>query len=154
MGSIFANSTPLSDRSITEEYPFDPNLLPAIKKLLPEFQTTEKQIAYTEFLARKIQRNPQDLLSHIQRIYLNHTLANEEAYFGAVVDLFIALGPKGRALKKSILRPTFTLLESDHAKFIREHLRSGIYSTQLIPTRESRLSKGLSSTSSIVTEKS
>jgi len=153
MSSIFVVHKPAVDRRVTDEYPFDPNLLPAIKNLLPKFESEKKQIAYAEFLARKIKRNPNDLRSHTQRIYLNYTLKNEDAYFGALIDLFIVLGPKGLALKKSILRPTNYLLENEHASFIRKHLHSGIKPTQAIPTNESRLSKGISSTTDIVSRK-
>ena len=153
MGSIFVNNTPAVDRPVSDEYPFDPSLLPAIKKLLPKFETEEKKSAYAEHLARKIKRNPRDLRSHTQRIYLNYILKNEDAYFGALIDLFIVLGPKGLALKKSILRPTNFLLENEHASFIRKHLHSGINAAQAIPTNESRLSKGISSTTDIVTRK-
>ncbi len=151
MGSIFANNSAAVDRQISDEYPFDPSLLPAIKNLLPKFSHPAQRKAYADFLARKIKRNPRDLLSHIQRIYLNYVLKNEDAYFGAVVDLFIILGSKGLDLKKSILRPTYDLLEDEHASFIKNHLRSGINATQLIPTNESRLSKGISSKTDIVT---
>ena len=150
MRSIFARKSLAEDRELTDGYPFDPNLLPAMKNLLPKLRNPAKQSAYAEFLARKIKRNPRDLLSHVQRIYLNYVQKNEEAYFGAVVDLLIALGSNGLALKKSVLRPTYGLLENEHEAFIKKHLHSGINATQLIPTRESRLSKGLSSTAAIV----
>ncbi len=151
MSSIFTNIASSNNPSITEEYPFDPSLLPVIKTLLPKFPTKEKQTVYTEFLARKIKRKPKDLRLHIQRIYLNYILKNENAYFGALVDLLIVLGPKGLELKKSILRPTNNLLNNEHAKFIHQYLRSGIVATDAIPTNESRLSKGISSTVNIVT---
>ena len=71
-----------------------------------------------------------------------------------MIDLFIALGPKGLELKKSILRPTYDLFEKEHASFIKKHLRSGIKATLSIPTRESRLSKGISSFADIVDRES
>ena len=154
MGSIFSNKPPSYDQPVAEEYPFDPNLLPAIKKLLPKFKTKQKQTAYAEYLARKIKRDPRDLRSHNQRIYLNYVLKNEDAYFGAVIDLFIALGSKGLELKLSILRPTYDLLEEEHANFINKHLLSGIRATQFLSTHESRLSKGFSSTTDFLVEKS
>ncbi len=153
MGSIFAkkNNSNQNRQTVTENYPFDPNLLPAIRDLLPKLRGEKKQIAYADYLARKIKRNPRDLLFHVQRIYLNYVLGNEEAYFGALIDLFIVLGPKALDLKKSVLRPTYRLLTTEHKKYIKEHLKTGVDAAELIPTRESRLSRGLSSTTNIVT---
>lgn len=150
MGSIFINSETPDNQPLTEEYLSDPNLLPAIKYLLPKLKSKEKQIAYAEFLARKVKRHPNNLNVHTQRINLNFYLRNEEAYYGALVDLLIALGPKAIELKKSILRPTYDILTKEHRVFIKKHLHSGISPTQSIDTRESRLSQGLSSTVSVI----
>ncbi len=150
MGSIFVNTATPDNQPLTEEYLSDPNLLPAIKYLLPKLKSKDKQIAYAEFLARKVKRHPKNLNIHTQRINLNYYLENEEAYFGALIDLLIALGPKAIELKKSILRPTYGILTKEHRVFIKKYLHSGISPTLSINTKESRLSQGLSSTSSVI----
>lgn len=150
MGSIFVNTATPDNLPLTEEYLSDPNLLPAIKYLLPKLKSKDKQIAYAEFLARKVKRHPKDLNIHTQRINLNYYLGNEEAYFGALIDFLITLGPKAIELKKSILRPTYGILTREHRIFIKKYLHSGISPTLSIDTKESRLSQGLSSTSSVI----
>lgn len=157
MGSIFKNAPgklSAETKVSSDKYPFDPSLLPAITDILPRFDSVEQQSAYIDYLIRKIVRNPRDLKSHLQRIFLHHSLGDNESYFGALIDLFIALGPNGLALKKSVLRPTYRLLDRKQRNFIRDHLRTGLTATQIIPGRESRLSKGLSSTNRIVIDPS
>lgn len=152
MNSIFAQDMlkDVSPIKKSQYFAFDPDLFFASKQSLSQLKTEDQKITYAEFLARKIKRDPSELNPHIQRIQLNYLLQNEEAYFGAVVDLFIVLGSSGLSLKKSILKTTYDLFEKKHASFIKRHLRTGISATQAIPTPESRLSKGIRSASPIL----
>ena len=121
MRSILVNISATDDQQHTNEYPFDPNMLPNDSNLISRLKDPAKQAVYADFLARKIIRHPANLLLHTQRIYLNYLLKNEDAYFGAVVDLFISLGSKGLDLKKSVLKSTFNLLTKEHAIFLKAH---------------------------------
>ncbi len=152
MNTIFTQDALIKLKPINENYHinFDPDLFFAKKKSLTQLESEAEKNTYAEFLARKIRRDPNLLDAHIQRIHLNYLLKNEEAYFGAVIDFFITLGSKGLSLKKSVLKPTYDLFSKEHAGFIKKHLHTGISATQFIPSSESRLSKGLSSTSAVV----
>ncbi|MFK8067770.1 MAG: hypothetical protein AB8D52_05955 [Gammaproteobacteria bacterium] len=155
MNTIFTQGAISKLKPINENYHinFDPDLFFSKKKSLTQLKSAAEKKTYVEFLARKIKRDQNLLDAHVQRIHLNYLLKNEEAYFGAVIDFFIALGSKGLSLKKSVLKPTYDLFTKEHASFIKKYLHSGILATQFIPSSESRLSKGLSSTSPVVIKK-
>ena len=116
-----------------------------ITSLVPKFDNTNELQRYLDQLNRKITRNPRDLLAHTQRINLFFVQKENPAFFGAVIDLLIALGPKGIDLKKSILTPTYGLLNKEQQQYIHAHLHSGISRLEAVPSRYARLTPKLSS---------
>jgi len=48
-------------------------------------------------------RNPRDLLSHVRRLYLANALEEAEAITGALTDIFLVLGRRGRPLRRRLL---------------------------------------------------
>ena len=56
-----------------------------------------------DYLAHCVARNPRDLRAHARRIAVHHALGEDQDLAAAVVDLFIALGDKGRSLKRLLL---------------------------------------------------
>ncbi len=119
------------------------------KNVLPRFKNAAERDSYLQLLNRKILRNPRDLLAHTQRIFLLFIARDNVAYFGAVIDLFIALGPRGLGLKKSILRPTYKLLNKHQQHYIQSHLHTGISRVDAVPSRHARLSPKLTSSTSL-----
>lgn len=116
-----------------------------LRTLLPRFEDANERQRYLDQLNRKITQTPRDLHAHTQRIFMLYLQRDNPAYFGAVIDLLIALGPKGLGLKKSILAPTYGLLNRQQQGYIQQHLHSGIARTAAVPSRYARLSPKLSS---------
>jgi hypothetical protein len=103
------------------------------------------------YLDHAITRAPQELRSHVQRIYLHLQGKDSEAVYGALVDLFIVLKAGGRSLRERMLKLAKAHLEDHHHRFLHHHLETGITELQEIPAcRTSLLSKGISGTSRLV----
>ena len=103
------------------------------------------------FLARQVARSPGDLCSHVQRINLFLQQAAGDETYGALLDLFIALGPKGLPLRWRMLGAARHALS--HAQFhaLRQRLESGIEATDAMPVGGSpMLSKGLTGSNRLV----
>ncbi len=64
------------------------------------------------FLA-KIISNPLDLDSHVRRVLLNIQLARQEQLIGALQDIFIVLGKKGKPIKRLLLSESENILTTD-----------------------------------------
>ncbi|MCP4010999.1 MAG: hypothetical protein GY726_15975 [Proteobacteria bacterium] len=79
-----------------------------------------------EFLAHHIARKPQDLMVHVQRIKLavDHDL--EPVLHGALLDLFIALGPRGYALRKCMYDLASKVLDKESIQYLADGLEKGI----------------------------
>jgi hypothetical protein len=56
-----------------------------------------------DYLAHCIARNPRDLRAHARRIAVHHARGEDQDLAGAVIDLFIVLGDKGKSLKHLLL---------------------------------------------------
>lgn len=96
------------------------------------------------FLCHAIARDPTHLLHHTQRIDLSIVASDGEDAFSALLDLFIALGPLGSALRKRMLSATRPLLTLAQAGFLIRSLASGCVATvQHPPASHSVLSLGV-----------
>ncbi len=86
-----------------------------------------------EFLAHHIARKPQDLMVHVQRIKLavDHDL--EPVLHGALLDLFIALGPRGYALRKCMYDLAFKVLDNESIQYLADGLEKGIKASDAVP---------------------
>ncbi len=67
-----------------------------------------------DFLTHRVTRNPLDLMSHTQRIRLYRELGDADGTYGALLDLFTALGDKGERLRKRLLQQACYFLEASH----------------------------------------
>jgi hypothetical protein len=125
------------------DYVVEPGLLPESRRLLPSFQVSGWLTGYPSFLEKRIHRNPRDLLSHVQRTLLEHIKRDAHATYGALIDLYLALGPRGYDLRKNLLNKTKDLLAEDQFLFLSEHLDSGLKAEHLkSPVSGACLSKG------------
>lgn len=95
-------------------------------------------------LSFSIGRNNGDLILHQQRIEVYARDNNPELLFGAIVDLFIALGDKGLDYKKRILDSYGHLLPSNKTMTLTRSMNSVLKdSTVIKELKGSFLSLGL-----------
>ncbi len=105
------------------------------------------------YLDHAVARSPQDLRSHVQRVYLHIERRDGDAIFGALVDMFIALQDAGRPLRQRLLETSRAVIDEQSYQFLLQRLETGIRSTDaILPCRRSLLSKGLSGTDQLVTK--
>ncbi|BBL74756.1 hypothetical protein MishRS11D_18540 [Methylomagnum ishizawai] len=63
----------------------------------------EYHAALSDYFRHCIARDPNDLRSHVRRIYLEHEAGRGEELHAALLDLFIALGRRGAGLRRRML---------------------------------------------------
>ena len=104
-----------------------------------------------EHLAHRVSRNPADLLSHVQRVMLCARLHLCDEVYGALLDLFIALGDKGHALRVRLLAQCRGMLSAQQLGVLEPAVLSGISAMDVVPlVGHSRLSAGVSGSVDIV----
>lgn len=86
-----------------------------------------------EFLAHHVARKPQDLLVHVQRIKLAADHDLKPVLQGALLDLYIALGPRGYDLRKCMYDLASTVLEKASIQYLADGLEKGIKASDPIP---------------------
>ena len=102
-------------------------------------------------LVQKIIRNPNNLHAHIQRINLNCTLNNSKGVFGALIDLYIALGEDGYDLRSRLVKKCKNYLSaSEYLKLWKYNNKGLISSNTETSYTDSFLSKGFIGTSEII----
>jgi hypothetical protein len=69
-----------------------------------------------EHLAYVIADNPDDLTSHTRRVLLSLQQPDQDRIAGSLVDLFIALGTRGRRLRERLLHQAIPMISADLAK--------------------------------------
>lgn len=91
----------------------------ALKPLSWDIEATHRHLLH--YLAR----HPEALLQHVQRINLAIISEDNIKVFCALLDLYLALGAKGRALRADMLSAAMPLLTDEQTAFFLEHLDSG-----------------------------
>ncbi len=105
-----------------------------------------------DYLARSVARTPANLLAQIQRINSCLAQRDEDATYGALLDLFIALGDRGLLLRRRMLVRAEPLLGEERSRALALHLEKGLLATDpMPPSSHSMLSKGLTGTRLLVT---
>lgn len=97
----------------------------------PPFFCTQK---ISEYLTHLVSRSPLDLTSHTQRIRLYRDLGDAEGIYGALLDLFIALGDKGLQLRKRLLQQTIFSLHPEHYEALSHALENRLTDSRLLPS--------------------
>ena len=127
----------------------DPSFLSREAWLRPP--PVESMARVVDHLAHKVSRHPSDLMSHVQRIALCHEVGEGELIYGAVLDLFIALGNSGVSLRTRMLQKVADLLSDEQLDVLQKGLISGVKSNDTLPlSRYSRLSGGVVGDTSLV----
>lgn len=86
------------------------------------------------YLVSRVARDHWDLRAHLQRIYLAlDDEAREDLLFGALMDLFLALGDKGRELRTTVLDMVKPKLHEDDHHFLQQHLEKGLQRLDVLP---------------------
>lgn len=80
-----------------------------------------------QFLAHQIARKPRDLLAHVQRIRLAARHRLQPVLHGALLDLNIALGKRGPALRKHMLDVVAEVLPEQSRSYFGGLLEQGIH---------------------------
>ncbi|MFZ1301597.1 MAG: hypothetical protein WAQ27_03400 [Candidatus Microsaccharimonas sp.] len=83
--------------------------------------STEVQDAWRHF-SIQVARDPLDIEAHTRRVLLASRPPLTDRAFGALVDLFLALGDRGRGLRRQLLEQAMPWLDPDDAHFLRAHL--------------------------------
>lgn len=104
------------------------------------------------YLGHRIFDHPEDLRSHVQRIFLLLEGSESDELQDALVDLFIALGGKGRALKRHMLDHARLRLSQEAVTLLEQHLDDGFAPWEVLafPVRSSLLSLGYCGTHELV----
>ncbi len=105
----------------------------------------------TAFLAWQVSRKPSNLRSHVQRIELHIELNDAEGVYGALLDLYIAVGEQGRSLKERLLEKARPILNDKRFEVLNGRLNTGINATDpLFLSPNCMLSKGLIGTNNLI----
>ncbi len=127
------------------------SLLPPTTALLRAFPVAGLDESYLRHLDQRIVRHPRELVSHVRRILLLRELERADSLAGALLDLFIVLGKRGRALRARLLRMIESRITPDEREFFRAHLDNGVSPTESMPLLpQSRLSRQVVGTTRIV----
>jgi hypothetical protein len=85
-------------------------------------------------LGAAIARDPLDLEMHVQRVQLACAAPLTDFAFGALLDLFLVLGPRGRALRSRLLAQAEAWLEPEDAHFLHGHMDTGLSRAVALPS--------------------
>ncbi len=83
--------------------------------------------------AHSITRRPEDLRAHVQRIFIFMTQADTSRIFSALVDLFLALGKRGYALRKRLLQLSKPYLLEQQYHSLHVSLHNGVADESDLP---------------------
>ena len=86
-----------------------------------------------EYLTHNVSRNPSDLQSHIQRIYMYMADFDGERIYSALLDLFITLGNKGLQLRSRVLRESRHILKLKQYNALKDKLKCGVNANDPMP---------------------
>jgi len=103
------------------------------------------------YLARGVARTPSNLIAQIQRINIYLTQRNTDSAYGALLDLFIALGDKGLLIRRRMLIRARPLLNNEQFQALAQRMDNGISANDPMPlSNQSVLSKGMTGTRQLV----
>ncbi len=98
-------------------------------KRLPEHLLDQS----VNFLSHRVTCNSSDLAAHVHRVVAHYYKGSADGIYGALLDLYIALGSKGFALRKRMYETFAPFLESDHRAALRKGLQSGLKAEDYVP---------------------
>lgn len=127
---------------------------PYFREPLPRsfrYASIETDTALAINLAQRVARCRGDLQAHVLRIYLHTEHGDTDQLTGALADLFITLGSKGRDLKLRMLDLASPHLDDAWLSFLYDHLDNGLDTITPLPaTRYSRLTAAINGSVALV----
>jgi hypothetical protein len=111
----------------------------------PALCPTGSDRAALRFLVRRVAGRPGDLLSHVRRALLGSSLNDGEEAFAALVDLFIATGSRGRAVRQRLTDHCAPLFSPLQRQFLASHLTTGLDATTPVSSDSTVLTGGAGS---------
>lgn len=107
-----------------------------------------------DFLAHLVAREPANLRAHVQRVGLCLERRAAGDLYAALLDLFLALGPRGTPLRRRMLRAADQVLAPHHAAFLYVSLMGGLVATAPHPSaRGSMLTRSVTGSLTAVTKR-
>lgn len=95
--------------------------------------TVDVNDAWRHF-STQVARDPLDIEAHARRVLLASRPPMTDRVFGALVDLFLALGDRGRSLRRQLLEQAMPWLDPEDAHLLRVNLDSGLDRSARLPT--------------------
>ena len=114
--SLFKTESEMSPASIESDH--DLNVVETLWASPP----VEKNDALYSQLVYKVQRDPQHLISHVQRIYYTYHHKMSDPLYAAFVDFLLVLDGGGKDLITRLLSQTKTTLLQHHYQLIVRYL--------------------------------
>jgi hypothetical protein len=87
------------------------------------------------YLSALVARDALDLEAHTRRILLACQPQFHDRLFGALLDVFLALGSQGRGLRRALLNKAHGLLAADELQFLEHHLEPGLSAMAQLPAQ-------------------
>lgn len=91
----------------------------------PQHLPTRAKRELSRHLGFRVARKPSDLLAHTRRVLLTVHLEDPEATWGAVLDLFHVLGPRGHDLRRRLCNAACPILAPERRALLIGWLNSG-----------------------------
>jgi hypothetical protein len=86
------------------------------------------------YVTALVARDPLDLEAHSRRVVMACQPEFRERLFGAMLDLFLALGGHGRGLRTALLHKARAHLALDELRFLEQHLEAGLAPLASLPS--------------------
>jgi len=116
--------------------------------------SVDDKVEAKRHLSYELTRTPDDLHHHVQRIFLLLSNQDRDNLMGAMLDLFIVLGTKGRDLRERMLTYAKPFLPKVGYDFLLRHLEQGLTERHcMMDVRGSVLSAGFCGEGEIVLRK-
>lgn len=116
-----------------------------------DIKTFASEDRISDYFDFSIARDPNSLLTHIQRINYYVRRKNAHRAQGALLDLFIVLGPNGTPLRERMMRFATPLLSQETEAFLLANLNRGISDIEPMPDQGfSVLNKGINGMTKLV----
>lgn len=81
--------------------------------------------SWRRYFCGRVARAPRDLRNHMQRVFFHRLAHDREGAYAALLDLFLALGDKGTALRARLLAACADLLDGRQRERLARALRAG-----------------------------
>jgi hypothetical protein len=136
--------------------PIPEHLIESMEPMYPVLGSTglcfppEYHKLLADYFCHCIARDPNDLRSHVRRIFLEREQGRNIRLYAALFDLFIALGNRGSELRHRMLRLAKANLEPHQYNLLHESLAKGLDSIGAPIVHGSVLSRGIEGTLDLV----